>query len=287
MKWEGNRQSNNIEDRRGGGVAKAGGIGIGTVLLGLVASYFLGVSPETAIRTINAVQGGGATANTQGRLPDAATQDRQTAFVRTVVADTEDVWGKIFQQHQARYQQPSMVIYAGSTPTACGQGQAAMGPFYCPADQKMYLDMAFFQTLERQLQSPGEFAKAYVIAHEVGHHIQKLEGRTDQVDAMRRRVSEREYNQLSVRLELQADCYAGVWAHHASIDRQILEDGDIESAMNAAAQIGDDTLQKKAQGYAVPDSFTHGTSAQRMRWFKAGLQSGQLGSCDTFSVRDI
>ncbi len=287
MKWEGNRQSNHIEDRRGSGMAKAGGIGIGTIVLGLIASYVLGVNPQTAIQVISGVQGGMGQGQTQGQVPNAATQDRQTAFVRTVVADTEDVWQKIFNQHGARYQEPTMVLYAGATPTACGTGQAAMGPFYCPGDHKMYLDFDFFQTLEKRLNSPGDFAKAYVIAHEVGHHVQKLQGTTDKVDALRRRLPEREYNQISVRLELQADCYAGVWAHHAQVDRGILQAGDIESGLNAAAQIGDDALQKKAQGYAVPDSFTHGSSAQRVRWFKRGYESGSMAQCDTFSAPSV
>ena len=290
MKWEGQRQSDHIEDRRGGGVARAGKLGIGTVVLGLIASYVLGINPMQAIQLVSGVQGRlsqSAPSASQGQVPDKATQDPQTTFVRTVVADTEDVWGKLFAAHGAHYQQPILVLYSGATPTACGQGQAAMGPFYCPGDQKMYLDFDFFHTLEQQLQSPGEFAKAYVIAHEVGHHIQKLQGTSDKMDAVRRKVSETEYNKLSVRLELQADCYAGVWAHHANVDRQILEAGDIDSALNAAAQIGDDALQKKAQGYAVPDSFTHGSSAQRVRWFKTGFASGDVASCNTFAAQDI
>ncbi|MFI0546990.1 MAG: neutral zinc metallopeptidase [Brachymonas sp.] len=289
MKWEGQRQSDNIEDRRSGGAGRAAGkLGIGTIVLGLVASYFLGINPMQAIQLVGGVQNKISPATqAQGQVPDSNTQDAQTAFVRTVVADTEDVWGKLFAAQSARYQPPTLVLYSGATPTACGQGQAAMGPFYCPGDHKMYLDFEFFRTLEQQLQSPGEFAKAYVIAHEVGHHIQKLEGSSDKMDAMRGKVSETEYNKLSVRLELQADCYAGVWAHHANVDRQILESGDIESALNAAAQIGDDALQKKAQGYAVPDSFTHGSSAQRVQWFKAGFASGDMGSCNTFAAQSL
>jgi hypothetical protein len=288
MKWEGQRQSDNIEDRRGGGMASAGKMGIGTIVVGLIASYVLGINPMQAIQLVGGVQSKLSPATQpQGQLPNKATQDPQTAFVRTVVADTEDVWGKLFAAQGARYHAPTLVLYSGATPTACGQGQAAMGPFYCPGDQKMYLDFDFFRTLERQLHSPGEFAKAYVIAHEVGHHIQKLQGTSDKMDAMRRKVSEKQYNQLSVRLELQADCYAGVWAYHANVDRQILETGDIESALNAAAQIGDDALQKQAQGYAVPDSFTHGSSAQRVQWFKTGFTSGDVGSCNTFAAQSL
>ena len=286
MKWEGQRQSDNIEDRRGGGAGRAAGkLGIGSIVIGLAVSYFLGINPMQAIQMVGGVQnslGGGQAAST-GAKPQGDSADPQTTFVRTVVADTEDVWGKIFAAQGARYQDPTMVLYSGSTPTACGAGQAAMGPFYCPGDHKMYLDLDFFQTLATRLNSPGEFAQAYVIAHEVGHHIQKLTGISDQMDAMRRKLSEKDYNQLSVRLELQADCYAGVWAHHANVDRQILEAGDIESALQAASQIGDDTLQKQAQGYAVPDSFTHGSSAQRVRWFRTGFDSGDTQQCNTFA----
>ena len=279
-------QSDNIEDRRDGGAGRAAGkLGIGSIVIGLAVSYFLGISPMQAIQMVGGVQnslGGGQAAST-GAKPQGDSADPQTAFVRTVVADTEDVWRKLFAAQGARYQDPTMVLYSGSTPTACGAGQAAMGPFYCPGDHKMYLDLGFFQTLATRLNSPGEFAQAYVIAHEVGHHIQKPTGISDQMDAMRRKLSEKDYNQLSVRLELQADCYAGVWAHHANVDRQILEAGDIESALQAASQIGDDTLQKQAQGYAVPDSFTHGSSAQRVRWFRTGFDSGDTQQCNTFA----
>ena len=285
MKWQGQRQSDNIEDRRGGGAGRAvGKLGIGSIVIGLAVSYFLGINPMQAINLVSGVQGQlPNNGQSQGSRPQGASTDPQTAFVRTVVADTEDVWGKIFAAQGLRYQDPALVLYTGSTPTACGAGQAAMGPFYCPGDKKMYLDLDFFQTLATRLNSPGEFAQAYVIAHEVGHHIQKLEGSSDKMDAMRRKVSEKQYNQLSVRLELQADCYAGVWAHHANVDRQILEAGDIENALQAASQIGDDTLQKQAQGYAVPDSFTHGSSAQRVRWFRTGFDTGDIAQCNTFA----
>jgi hypothetical protein len=289
MKWEGQRQSDNIEDRRGGGGGRAAGkLGIGTIVIGLAAAYFLGISPMQAINLVSGVQGQlPSSAQSQGSRPQGASADPQTAFVRTVVADTEDVWGKLFAAQGAQYRDPTLVLYAGATATACGAGQAAMGPFYCPGDQKVYLDLDFFQTLAKRLNSPGEFAQAYVIAHEVGHHIQKLEGTSDKMDAMRRKISEKQYNQLSVRLELQADCYAGVWAHHANVDRQILEAGDIESALQAATQIGDDTLQKQAQGYAVPDSFTHGSSAQRVRWFRQGFDTGDRAQCNTFAQEAV
>jgi predicted metalloprotease len=204
-----------------------------------------------------------------------------------VLADTEDVWADLFRKNGGSYQQPRLVLFRGATPTACGTGQSAMGPFYCPADQKVYIDLGFYQTLKNQLGAPGDFAQAYVIAHEVGHHVQHLLGITDKVDSMRGRVSKAEQNQLSVRLELQADCLAGVWAHHAQNARQILEQGDVEEAMNAAARIGDDALQRSAGGAVVPDSFTHGTSAQRQRWFQSGLQRGELKGCDTFSARQL
>lgn len=204
-----------------------------------------------------------------------------------MLADTEDVWTDLFRQSGASYVKPKLVLYSGRTATACGTGQAAMGPFYCPGDQKVYLDLDFFNTLKRDLGASGEFAEAYVIAHEVGHHVQNLMGITDKVDSMRGRVSERQMNALSVRVELQADCLAGVWANHADRARHILEQGDIERAMDAAAKIGDDALQKRSQGYAVPDSFTHGSSAQRVRWFNTGLQTGSVKACDTFNASNL
>jgi len=207
--------------------------------------------------------------------------------VSTVLADTEDVWGPIFQQGGGAYREPRLVLFRGAVPTACGTGQAAMGPFYCPGDQKVYIDLSFYDQLKNQLGAPGDFAQAYVIAHEVGHHVQHLLGISGQVEQMRGRVSQVAYNRLSVKLELQADCLAGVWAHHADQQRQILEQGDIEEAMNAAAKIGDDALQRAQTGQVVPDSFTHGTSAQRQRWFRTGLQSGSVQACDTFSAASL
>lgn len=287
MKWEGNRESDNVEDRRsGGGGGFVGGrsIGIGTVVLALIGWGVFGINPLT---TIGVLSGGGAPQEQQSPAQRPPGGDRQAAFVSTVLASTEDVWAQIFRQGGAQYRDPKLVLYRGATPTACGTGQSAMGPFYCPGDQKVYLDMDFFDTMSRQLGAPGEFARAYVIAHEVGHHVQNQLGITRKVDQMRGRVSQAEYNQLSVRLELQADCFAGVWAHHAQNARQILEQGDVEEAMNAAAKIGDDALQRANGGAVVPESFTHGTSAQRQRWFHNGLENGSVKACDTFGTRSL
>lgn len=288
MKWEGNRQSDNVEDRRSsassGGSRGGRNIGIGSIAIALVVSYFLGVSPMTVLNVLS----GGSTPTTQqspAQRPPA--DDRMGQFVSTVLGDTEDVWGKVFTQGGATYRQPKLVLFRGATATACGQGQAAMGPFYCPADQKVYIDLGFYETLKNQLGAPGDFAQAYVIAHEVGHHVQNLLGITTKMDQMRGRVSETEYNAMSVRLELQADCFAGVWANHAQEARQLLEAGDVEEAMNAAARIGDDALQGARGGSVVPESFTHGTSAQRQRWFNNGLKNGSVKRCDTFSAPQL
>jgi uncharacterized protein len=213
--------------------------------------------------------------------------DRMAAFVSTVLADTEDVWTGVFQQGGATYRNPKLVLFRGATPTACGQGQSAMGPFYCPADQKVYIDLGFYETLQKQLGAPGDFAQAYVIAHEVGHHVQSLLGISAKVQEARSRANEAQGNALSARLELQADCFAGVWAHHANNARQLLEEGDVAEAMNAAAKIGDDALQRGSGRAVVPESFTHGTSAQRQRWFDKGLQGGSVKGCDTFSSRTL
>ena len=283
MKWEGNRTSENVEDRRrgGGGGGGKGGIGVGTIVIALLGGWIFGVNPLTVLEFLSS---DAPTAQVQQAPPQ---DDRMAQFVSTVLADTEDVWGTVFRQGGAQYQQPKLVLFRGATSTACGKGEAAMGPFYCPADQKVYIDLGFYETLKNELGAPGEFAQAYVIAHEVGHHVQHLLGVSDKVDSQRGRISQVKYNQLSVKLELQADCFAGVWANHAQSARQILEQGDIEAAMNAAAKIGDDALQKQSQGRVVPDSFTHGTSAQRVRWFKQGLQNGSVQGCDTFSARTL
>ncbi|MEG2581002.1 KPN_02809 family neutral zinc metallopeptidase, partial [Comamonas sp.] len=234
---------------------------------------------------LGVISGGGGMPATQQQAPPA--NDTMAKFVSTVLADTEDVWTQIFRQGGATYQDPRLVLFRGAIATACGTGQSAMGPFYCPGDQKVYIDLSFYDQLKNQLGAPGDFAQAYVIAHEVGHHVQNLLGISGQVDQMRGRVSKVEYNKLSVKLELQADCLAGVWAHHADSQRQILEQGDVQEAMNAAAKIGDDALQKAQTGQIVPDSFTHGSSAQRQRWFKTGLQTGSVQSCDTFSASTL
>lgn len=289
MRWEGNRESDNVDDLRnqdggpGGGLRLGGGrLGIGSVVIALVASYFLGVNPLTVLQML--AGGPGPVSQPAAESPAAPPQnDEQTRFVRTVLADTEDVWRTLFKEGGGQYQDPRLVLFRGSVPTACGTGQSAMGPFYCPADQKVYIDLGFYDVLRQQLGAPGDFAQAYVIAHEVGHHVQNLLGTTERVDAMRGRVSETQYNALSVRLELQADCYAGVWAHHADRARQVLESGDIEEGLNAAARIGDDALQRQAGGEVRPDSFTHGTSVQRQTWFRRGLDTGDLRQCDTFA----
>jgi uncharacterized protein len=294
MKWEGNRESDNVEDRRGGssgggaGLGGRGGgrgIGLGSIVIALVASYFLGVNPMTVLSLLSG--GSPAPQTQQGPAPKPPADDRMARFVSTVLADTEDVWKDIFTQGGSAYQEPKLVLFRGATPTACGQGQSAMGPFYCPGDHKVYIDLDFYDTLKNKLGAPGEFAQAYVIAHEVGHHVQNLLGISGKMEQMRSRVSPTQYNALSVRLELQADCFAGVWANHAHKSRQVLEGGDIESAMNAAAKIGDDALQSAGGGRVVPESFTHGTSAQRARWFNTGLQQGSVKGCDTFAARQL
>ena len=293
MKWEGNRESDNVEDRRSDGGGGGGGfgfggrsIGIGTIVVALVGGWVLGINPLTLLGVLS----GGSPAQVQqqqGPAQRPPADDRMARFVSTVLADTEDVWTAEFSRGGSTYQQPRLVLFRGATSTSCGQGQSAMGPFYCPADQKVYIDLDFYQTLKNKLGAPGDFAQAYVIAHEVGHHVQNLLGISGQMQKMRGRTSEAQYNALSVRLELQADCFAGVWANHAQQARSILEQGDIEEAMNAAAKIGDDALQKQSTGHVVPESFTHGTSAQRARWFNNGLKNGSVKSCDTFSARQL
>lgn len=285
MDFRNGRESRNVEDRRGQGGHHLGGrgkIGIGTIVLVLVAMYF-GIDPGVVLDTATMVQPP-AIESSQPGAPRSAAEDELARFTSMVLADTEDTWGPIFQSGGRNYQEPKLVLYTGATRSACGVGQAQMGPFYCPADGKVYLDLSFFDDLHRRFGAPGDFAQAYVIAHEVGHHVQNLLGISDKVQQARQRLSEREANLLSVRLELQADCLAGVWAHHADRTRQVLEQGDVEEALRAASAIGDDRIQKQAQGYAVPDSFTHGSAAQRVRWFRVGLAQGDLRACDTFSV---
>ena len=293
MKWEGNRQSDNVEDARGSGGGGRGfpigggrGIGLGTLALALLARGGVCINP---LPVLGLLSGGGGPAPVQQQAPAGKppADDPMARFVSTVLADTEDVWREQFKALGGTYREPKLRLFRGSEPTACGTGQAAMGPFYCPGDQKVYIDLSFYETMRTRLGAPGDFAQAYVIAHEVGHHVQNLMGITDKVDSLRGRVSEAQQNAMSVRLELQADCFAGVWAHHAQAARQILEEGDVEEALNAASQIGDDTLQRKSQGTVQPETFTHGTSAQRVTWFKKGLSTGSVQQCNTFEARQI
>jgi predicted metalloprotease len=290
MRWEGDRQSDNVEDRRGGGGGGGGfglgggTVGIGTIAIALIGSWFFGVSPSTIL---NLLSGGGGAPQVQQAPSHPPANDRETQFVRTVLGYTEDTWSQIFRANGATYSPPRLVLFSGRTPTACGTGQSATGPFYCPADRKVYIDLTFFRMMQQRFQVGGEFTQAYVIAHEVGHHVQNLLGISGKVDSARQRASETEGNALSVRLELQADCFAGVWANHTNEAKQIVEQGDIESALAAASAIGDDALQRQSRGEVVPDSFTHGTSAQRVRWFKRGIETGSVEQCNTFEARQL
>ncbi|GAB4564083.1 MAG: neutral zinc metallopeptidase [Rhizobacter sp.] len=294
MKWEGNRESDNVEDARssggggGGGFRLGGGrgIGLGTVAVALVAGWVFGINPLTVLGLLSG-DGGMAPQAQQAPAARPPANDKLAQFVSVVLADTEDVWREQFKQMGSTYREPKLRLFRGSEPTACGRGEAAMGPFYCPGDQKVYIDLTFYETMRNRMGAPGDFAQAYVIAHEVGHHVQNLMGISGKVDGMRGRVSEAQQNALSVRLELQADCFAGVWAHHAQNARQILEQGDLEEALNAASQIGDDTLQRKSRGTVQPETFTHGSSAQRVAWFKKGIQTGSVAQCNTFEARQI
>ena len=290
MRWEGDRQSDNIEDRRGdggggGGFGIGGGtVGIGTIVVALIGSWFFGVSPSTILSLLS----GGSPAQVQQAPAHPPANDRETQFVRTVLGYTEDTWSQIFRANGATYSPPVLVLYSGRTSTGgCGTGQSAVGPFYCPADRKVYIDLTFFRMMQQRFKVGGEFTQAYVIAHEVGHHVQNLLGISGKVDSARQHLSEREANAASVRLELQADCFAGVWAYHTNQAKQIIEQGDVESALNAASAIGDDALQRQSRGEVVPDSFTHGTSAQRVRWFTRGLQTGSVEQCNTFEARQL
>ena len=279
MRWEGNRQSSNVEDLRSGGgrggFGLGGGtIGIGTIVIALIGGAVLGVNPLTLLGML---AGGGAPPAQTQQAPQGPINDQMGQFVATVLADTEDVWKQLFTQGGATYQEPKLVLFRGAVRTSCGAGQAAMGPFYCPADQKVYIDLSFYETLKSRMGAPGDFAQAYVIAHEVGHHVQHQLGITEQVERARGRANG---NEMSVRLELQADCFAGVWGHHAQNARQILEQGDVEEAMNAASKIGGDALQQSAGRAVVPESFTHGSSEQRMQALRLGLESGDDTQCD-------
>jgi predicted metalloprotease len=292
---DGQEESSNVEDARGssgggggGGMSFGGGrgIGLGTVAIALVAGWIFGINPLTVLGLLS----GGVAPTTQsapGPVTKPPAGDPQAKFVSQVLRSTEVVWTDVFRAGGKTYQVPKLTLYTGSYPTGCGQGEAAMGPFYCPADAHVYLDMGFFQTMSQRLGAPGQFAQAYVIAHEVGHHVQNLLGISGKVDAARQRGTEAQANAMSVRLELQADCFAGIWAKRSNDAKGWLEAGDIESALNAASQIGDDTLQRKSRGTVVPESFTHGTSAQRVGWFKRGFESGSPDACNTFEARQL
>lgn len=295
MQWTRGRRSQNIEDRRGmagpGGFGRSGGIrvgraagggGIGIIIIALIM-LFLGVDPSILL------SGGGgqlvpADEPGQSRPIGSAQEEQLKEFVSVVLADTEDSWTPIFRQLGQQYQEPTLVLFTDQVQSACGFASAATGPFYCPADRKVYLDLGFFDELDRRFGAPGDFAQAYVVAHEVGHHVQNLLGILPQVHQYRQRADEISANRASVMLELQADCFAGVWAHHAHEARQILDEGDVEEGLNAAAQIGDDRMQRRAGGWVSPESFTHGSSEQRVRWFKTGMQTGRLDACDTFNA---
>jgi len=283
MRWNDRRLSDNVEDRRGGGGMRTLGVGggIGGVII-IVLALLFNRNPQQVLQQVQ--QGSGGTAQSE---KVTANSDENARFASTVLAATEDVWTKLSNDMHKHYQDPGMVIYSDVDESGCGSAQAAMGPFYCPADEKVYLDLSFFNEMEQRFHVVGDFAMAYVIAHAVGHHVQNLLGITKKMDAMRSRLSEEEYNKLSVKLELQADFLAGVWAHHAQKMQNILEEGDIEEALNAASAVGDDKLQKAARGYVVPDAFTHGTSAQRMRWFKKGFESGDIKDGDTFNASEL
>jgi predicted metalloprotease len=281
MRWAGRRQSENVQDRRGMPVAAmGGGVGIGGLLLLMLVSWIFKGDPGAVLNQLP--QGGAPAARQSGEIDPR--QQPLKEFVSVVLADTEDVWNEEFRKLGRRYQEPSLVLFSEAVESACGTAGASVGPFYCPGDQQVYIDLQFFEELQKRFGAPGDFAIAYVVAHEVGHHVQRLLGYSEKVDRMRGRVNEHEMNQLSVRLELQADFLAGVWAHHAERTKQILEQGDLEEAMGAASAVGDDRLQRESRGRVVPDSFTHGTSAQRMRWFRRGYESGDLSKADTFTI---
>ncbi len=284
MRMDDYRESDNIEDRRGGGGVGVGGVGIGGVILALAISYFTGINPMTLLGIIE------QTPIAQQQAPAAhkpPANDESARFVSKVLASTEDVWTDTFRQNGRQYEAPKLVLFTGATPTACGTGQTAMGPFYCPGDHKVYIDLAFYRELKERFHAPGEFAQAYVVAHEVGHHIQNLLGIADKVHQARQQAGKAEGNALSVRMELQADCLAGVWGKRTDTMKKVLEPGDLEAALTAATAIGDDRLQQQAQGRIVPESFTHGTSEQRVRWFKRGFDSGDMNQCNTFKAASL
>jgi predicted metalloprotease len=281
MRWKGRRQSTNVEDRRGVTPKRIVGGGCGTIIIILII-WMLGGNPLEFLSNMQV----GEQSSVSNYVGSEA-ENEMAQFVSVVLGDTEDVWNLLFRQAGKYYRQPKLVLYNDAVQSACGLSSAATGPFYCPEDEKVYIDLGFLQEMQRRFQASGDFAVAYVIAHEVGHHVQNLLGITDQVMAYRGRVSQREFNQLMVRLELQADFLVGVWAHHAERINKILEEGDVEEAMNAASAVGDDRIQKRTQGYVVPDAFTHGTSEQRTKWFYKGFMTGDMNQGDTFSARDL
>jgi predicted metalloprotease len=288
MRWRGERQSDNVEDRRGMSVsrgAKIGGIsGLGLVAV-VVISMFLGVDPTALLQVVG--QSTQSTTMSTEQTTSPAANDDMRNFVAVVLAETEDVWNETFQQAGRTYEEPKLVLFSGAVESACGMADAAVGPFYCPADHKVYLDLVFFEDLHSRFGASGDFAQAYVIAHEIGHHVQTQLGIIQKVNEMQARAGRTERNKLNVMLELQADCLAGMWANQAQKKRNILEEGDIEEGLNAASAVGDDRIQKRTQGYVVPDGFTHGSSAQRVRWFKRGLEQGNIAACNTFNANEL
>ena len=291
MRWDRSRRSDNVEQDTGGGGGMrrfgGGGLGLGGIILVVVVGLLFGKNPGEILQLLGDMTGGGGTTSSAPQTAPAA-NDRQTDFVRAILGSTEDTWAEIFQASGQQYPAPKLVLFNGGVQSACGAASSAMGPFYCPGDHQVYLDLDFFREMETKFHAAGDFARAYVIAHEVGHHVQNITGVMQQVRQLAERGEPMEgATGLSVRQELQADCYAGIWANHAQQRLNWLDEGDIESALNAATQIGDDALQKRSQGYVVPDSFTHGSSAQRVRWFKTGFQSGNLQSCDTFRTAQL
>jgi predicted metalloprotease len=279
MRWEGQRESSNIEDRRGMGPARVGGLGIGGILLVLAVSYFTGTNPLTLINMLNGVQSMTESSAPSEPAPTGAPSDQLGKFASVVLADTETTWKQLLGPD---YEEPRLVLFSGSVKSACGTTSSAVGPFYCPGDHKVYLDLTFFNEMAQRLGASGDFAQAYVIAHEVGHHVQNLTGVAKKITRLQHQGSEKDANALSVRMELQADCFAGVWGHHANRKRNLIEPGDFEEGLKAAAAIGDDRLQQMGQGYVQPESWTHGSSDQRMTWLRRGLESGDPGVCNTF-----
>ena len=289
MRLDDERESSNVEDMRGsgGGFGLGRSLGVGTILIALVGSYVFGIDPSVILSLLSGGPVAQAPVESGQPAPHPPAGDQKAVFVSRVLASTEDAWSGIFSASGSRYPPPKLVLFSGSFPTACGMGQAAAGPFYCPGDRKVYIDLRFYELMRQRFHVEGDFAQAYVIAHEVGHHVQNLLGITEQLDARRGRVSQAAYNALSVKLELQADCFAGIWANRTEQSKHFLDPGDIEGALKAASAIGDDTLQEQTQGRVVPDSFTHGTSAQRVHWLRRGLQNGNVNSCDTFNSREL